>query len=62
MTLLEKIHAGQSVRSAAESLGMGYRADWGKIKNTEKVLEVALIEKKSGEASRTNASPQTASP
>ncbi len=62
MTLLEKIHAGQSVRSAAESLGMGYRADWGKIKNTEKVLEVALIEKKKRGSKPDSASPQTASP
>jgi molybdate transport system regulatory protein len=48
MKLLEKIHSGQSLRGAAESLGMSYRAAWGKIKNTEEVLGVALIEKKGG--------------
>ncbi|MCU0602590.1 MAG: LysR family transcriptional regulator [Desulfobacterales bacterium] len=46
--LLEKIQSGQSLKGAAESLGMSYRAAWGKIKNTEKVLGVALIEKKAG--------------
>ena len=46
--LLERIQSGQSLKGAAESLGMSYRAAWGKIKNTEKVLGVALIEKKAG--------------
>lgn len=48
LMLLEKIHSGQSLRSAAKSLGMSYRAAWGKIKNTEEVLGVALIERKAG--------------
>lgn len=48
LKLLEKIQSGQSLRGAARSLGMSYRAAWGKIKNTEKVLGVALIEKSSG--------------
>jgi molybdate transport system regulatory protein len=48
LKLLEKIQSGQSLRAAAQSMGMSYRAAWGKIKNTEKVLGVALIEKKSG--------------
>jgi molybdate transport system regulatory protein len=48
MMLLKKIHEGQSLRSAAKFLGMSYRAAWGKIKNTEKVLGVALIERKAG--------------
>lgn len=48
LKLLERIQAGQSLRGAAESLGMSYRAAWGKIKRTEKVLGVALIEKISG--------------
>lgn len=46
--LLERIQSGQSLKGAAESLGMSYRAAWGKIKNTEKVLGVELIEKKAG--------------
>jgi len=46
--LLERIQSGQSLRGAAESLGMSYRAAWGKIKSTEDVLGVALIEKISG--------------
>jgi len=46
--LLEKIQSGQSLKGAAESLGMSYRAAWGKIKHTEDVLGLALIEKKSG--------------
>jgi len=46
--LLERIQSGQSLKGAAESLGMSYRAAWGKIKNTEKVLGMALIEKKAG--------------
>ena len=48
MKLLEKIQSGQSLRGAAKSLGMSYRAAWGKIKNTEEVLGVTLIEKKAG--------------
>lgn len=46
--LLERIQSGQSLKGAAESLGMSYRAAWGKIKNTEKALGVELIEKKAG--------------
>jgi molybdate transport system regulatory protein len=48
MMLLKKIHEGQSLHSAAKFLGMSYRAAWGKIKNTEDVLGVALIEKTAG--------------
>jgi molybdate transport system regulatory protein len=48
LKLLEEIQSGQSLRGAARSLGMSYRAAWGKIKNTERVLGVALIEKCSG--------------
>jgi molybdate transport system regulatory protein len=48
MMLLEKIRSGQPLSNAAKSLGMSYRAAWGKIKNTEEVLGVALIEKKAG--------------
>lgn len=48
LKLLEKIQSGQSLRAAAQSLGMSYRAAWGKIKNTEEVLGVPLIEKSAG--------------
>ncbi|MFZ2448870.1 MAG: LysR family transcriptional regulator [Syntrophobacteraceae bacterium] len=42
--LLAKIEAHGSLRKAAEDLGMSYRAAWGKIRKTEKVLGVKLIE------------------
>ena len=51
LKLLEKIQSGQSLRGAAQSMGMSYRAAWGKIKNTENVLGVALVEKKAGNRS-----------
>jgi molybdate transport system regulatory protein len=41
LKLLEQIQSGRSLKGAAESLGMSYRAAWGKIKNTEDVLGVA---------------------
>jgi len=41
--LLEKIEEYGSLRKAAEDLGMSYRAAWGKIRKTEKVLGVKLI-------------------
>ncbi len=48
MKILKCIHDGQSLKGAAESLGMSYRAAWGKIKKTEEVIGVKLIEKKGG--------------
>jgi molybdate transport system regulatory protein len=51
MTILKCIQDGQSLKGAAESLGMSYRAAWGKIKKTEKVIGVKLIEKKRGNRS-----------
>ncbi len=51
MKILQCIHDGQSLKGAAESLGMSYRAAWGKIKKTEKVIGVKLIEKKGGNRS-----------
>jgi len=44
--LLSKIDEHGSLRKAAEDLGMSYRAAWGKIKQTEHVLGVRLIEQK----------------
>ena len=41
--LLQKIEECGSIRKAAEELGMSYRAAWGKIRKTEKVLGVRLI-------------------
>jgi molybdate transport system regulatory protein len=42
--LLERIERLGSLKRAAEDMGMSYRAAWGKIKRTEKVLGVRLIE------------------
>ena len=41
--LLQKIEEYGSIRKAAEELGMSYRAAWGKIRKTEKILGVRLI-------------------
>lgn len=41
--LLQKIEECGSIRKAAEELGMSYRAAWGKIRKTEKILGVHLI-------------------
>jgi molybdate transport system regulatory protein len=51
MKILKCIQGGQSLKGAAESLGMSYRAAWGKIKKTEKVIGVKLVEKKRGNRS-----------
>jgi molybdate transport system regulatory protein len=41
--LLAKIDQYGSLQKAAESLGMSYRAAWGKIKKTEEILGMKLI-------------------
>jgi len=41
--LLAEIEKHGSLSKAAEELGMSYRAAWGKIRKTEKVLGVKLI-------------------
>ena len=41
--LLAKIEECGSLSKAAAALGMSYRAAWGKIRNTEKILGVKLI-------------------
>jgi molybdate transport system regulatory protein len=46
--LLERIVSCGSLKSAADSLGMSYRAAWGKIKKTEEILGFRLIEKSHG--------------
>ncbi len=48
LKLLESIEASGSLKAAAISMGMSYRAAWGKIKRTERVLGFALIEKTAG--------------
>jgi molybdate transport system regulatory protein len=42
--LLLKIEEHGSLRKAAEDLGMSYRAAWGKLRKTEAILGVRLIE------------------
>jgi len=42
--LLSKIQQHGSLRKAAEEMGMSYRAAWGKIKKSEEVLGVKLID------------------
>ena len=42
--LLDKIEEHGSLRKAAESLGMSYRAAWGKLRATEDALGEALVE------------------
>jgi len=42
--LLDKIQEHGSINKAAKALGMSYRAAWGKIKASEKVLGVQLVE------------------
>ena len=41
--LLAKIEEFGSLKKAADDLGMSYRAAWGKIKETEKILGDKLI-------------------
>ena len=48
LKLLEQIQAGKSLSGAAKAMGMSYRAAWGKVRKTEQVLGVALIEKRAG--------------
>jgi len=48
LQLLQRIASCGSLKSAADSLGMSYRAAWGKIKRTEDILGFKLIEKRHG--------------
>ncbi len=45
--LLERIERHGSLKKAAEELGMSYRAAWGKIKQSEKILGFELITRNS---------------
>lgn len=42
--LLHRIEALGSLKKAAESMGMSYRAAWGRIKRTEAAMGLALVE------------------
>ena len=42
--LLDRIEEYGSLRKAAESLGMSYRAAWGKLRATEDALGEVLVE------------------
>lgn len=42
--LLNRIEELGSLRKAAESLGMSYRAAWGKLRATEEALGIGLVE------------------
>ncbi|EPR44396.1 putative transcriptional regulator, ModE family [Desulfovibrio sp. X2] len=46
--LLELVDELGSLRAAADRLGMSYRAAWGKIRKTEKIIGFSLIEKPAG--------------
>lgn len=43
--LLEQVNECGSLKQAAETLGMSYRAAWGKMKQAETMLGAPLIEK-----------------
>ncbi len=51
LVLLEAIEKTGSLQAAAKSLGMSYRAAWGKIKTSEELLGEKLIEKRGGNRS-----------
>lgn len=42
--LLQRVHTMGSLKKAAESMNMSYRAAWGRIKRTETALGIALVE------------------
>ncbi|MCE7912444.1 MAG: molybdenum-binding protein [Candidatus Brocadia sp.] len=46
--LLEAVDRLGSLNAAAKELGMSYRAAWGKIKATEQVLGIKLLEVTTG--------------
>lgn len=46
--LLEQIEKNGTIAAAAESMGMSYRAAWGKIKAAEKQCGISLVATKVG--------------
>lgn len=51
LQLLEYIEHTGSLSAAAKALGMSYRAAWGKIKSSEKILGIELLEQPGGKGS-----------
>lgn len=49
--LLQRIQQHGSLSKAAEEMRMSYRAAWGKIKSTEEIMGVRLVEKVGGNKS-----------
>lgn len=49
--LLERIQKYGSLSKAAQEMHMSYRAAWGKIKKTEEIMGVKLVEKVGGNKS-----------
>ncbi|MDR3641517.1 MAG: LysR family transcriptional regulator [Humidesulfovibrio sp.] len=58
LQLLERIGTCGSIKSAADELGMSYRAAWGKLKASEEALGVPLIEKVGGNKSGCRLTPE----
>ncbi len=56
--LLEKIREYGSLRQAAKSLRMSYRAAWGKLKKTQEILGCELITLTSSRPKRYKLTPQ----
>ncbi len=48
LQLLEQVEACGSLKKAAESLGMSYRAAWGKVKKSEEALGLQLLRNTGG--------------
>ena len=48
IAMLEAIERTRSLKAAAEELNMSYRSLWGKIKKSEELLGLKLLEKKVG--------------
>ncbi|MGE4298029.1 MAG: winged helix-turn-helix domain-containing protein [Desulfovibrionaceae bacterium] len=57
LLLLEALDRTHSLKAAAESMHMSYRAAWGKLKNTEEVLGHSLVEKVGGNRSGYSLTP-----
>lgn len=57
LQLLERIESQGSLKAAAKSLGMSYRAAWGKLKVTEQAVGCALVEKIAGDKSGYSLTP-----
>lgn len=56
--LLQRIDSMGSLKKAAESMNMSYRAAWGRIKRTEAALAMPLVEATGTRRGGYNLSPQ----